>query len=658
MAEDDDVLLESRIAAQAGVAVENVRSVFAGYGLPLVSPPARSRTLRLHRLRIAGVRAGTVHPGPFDTEMRFSEGLTGLVASNFRGKTSVLELVTWCLRGSPREPTGVRHWLRELDLDLVVAGKPMGFRLDLADEEISSAVVLSGPDIAALESVRTPDRAREIVPVLRASGSDSYSEQVQALMMDRLDLHPLVNSFQQTGTQTHGWPVYFGAVYLPAGRDKALLGDVVTGGLPGRLLQVFLDLPAAAALTRVKTTSDVLTAKRKARLAADKTARDQRTGERKKITDDLAKAKEQLALLTSAEPGEQETLTELAARAVGLARGIADAQDSWEELMQAHRRARVQRQHDAKLVNDVTESATARLLFHGLDPKACPRCDQPIAGDRRRQERDSHACAVCARPVHGDDDTPQEVLDEARQRLEESTADEKAAKKALEAAEAGLARLTAELDLAQAQLRRAEFAVQVPARAKAQEAVLRLEGALSVFPELPPLPDDPIEAEALKVLKAGTKILEEDHQTASESLFADVNREIADLGRRFGIDSLESVKINRAAHLEVTKGGDRPKPFGEQSPGERLRLRIAVVIALLRVGAAHNVSTHPGLLLIDSPKAEEVQDLDIRRLLGELSELAAHNHLQVLITTRDFELVHDVLPEQNIIEAPEGKPLW
>jgi hypothetical protein len=106
---EDDVLLESRIAKQAGLPVEDVRSVFAGYGLPLVSPPARSRTLRLHRLRIAGERAGAVHPGPFDTTLRFPERLTALVAANLRGKTSVLELVTWCLRGSPREPTGVRH---------------------------------------------------------------------------------------------------------------------------------------------------------------------------------------------------------------------------------------------------------------------------------------------------------------------------------------------------------------------------------------------------------------------------------------------------------------------------------------------------------------------------------------------------------------------
>jgi hypothetical protein len=36
----------------------------------------------------------------------------------------------------------------------------------------------------------------------------------------------------------HGWPAYFGAIYLPDGGDRVLLGDVAMGGLAGRLLQV------------------------------------------------------------------------------------------------------------------------------------------------------------------------------------------------------------------------------------------------------------------------------------------------------------------------------------------------------------------------------------------------------------------------------------
>lgn len=208
--------LESRIAVASRATVENVRDVFNTYGLPLVNTPARPRGLRLHRLRVAGVRTGSLDPGRFDTTLRFSAGLTALVASNLKGKTSVLELITWCLRGVPRGlQAGVRHWLTELDLDVVVAGQPMGFRLDLRDGEITSAVVLMAPDVQALQAVRTPDAARDVTPAVRADSSDSYASQVQALMMDRLDLQPLVNSFKETSTQTHGWPSYYGRSTCP-----------------------------------------------------------------------------------------------------------------------------------------------------------------------------------------------------------------------------------------------------------------------------------------------------------------------------------------------------------------------------------------------------------------------------------------------------------
>ncbi|MER5474325.1 hypothetical protein ABZX90_43630 [Streptomyces sp. NPDC002935] len=46
-----------------------------------------------------------------------------------------------------------------------------------------------------------------------------------------MDLQPLVNSFKETSTQTHRWPAFFGAVYLPASGGKALLG--VVGAVAG-----------------------------------------------------------------------------------------------------------------------------------------------------------------------------------------------------------------------------------------------------------------------------------------------------------------------------------------------------------------------------------------------------------------------------------------
>ncbi|MFD7596300.1 hypothetical protein ACFV6D_25100 [Kitasatospora sp. NPDC059812] len=650
--------LESRIAALAETTEDEVRNVFATYGLPLVSTPARPRALRLQRLRVAGLRTGAVAPGSFDSTIRFNDGVTALVASNLRGKTSVLELVTWCLRGAPRElQTGVRHWLSFLDLDAVVAGQPLGFRLDLEDGEIVSALVLAGPNVDRLADTRLPIPKDGIVPLLRASRSASFTEQVQALMMDRLDLQPLVNSVKGTSTQTHGWPAYYGALYLPAGGDKVLLGDQSIAGLPGRLLQVFLDLPATAALARVKTAQDLRATEERSKWAAADTFAQSVREQREHAQTRLSEARARLTALSSA-AGPKASLPELAARSVVLANGVADKQERWEELMAAHRQARTARQRDAKLLNDVSESAVARRLFHGLNPTACPRCDKDIEEERRQRERSAHACAVCDRPVEaGDDETPEDVITEAKERLAASGEAEKAARDALEEAEAALGKLTEELTSVQGQLRAAESAAQLPALVAAREDMLRWEGALSVLPEAA-LTAVRQESSTVKILKYGAKVLEEDSRTSGSTLFAALNQEITELGHRFGIVSLEAVEIDRAGRLKVIKDGTSQDWFSKQSAGERLRLRIAVVIALLRVGAAHGVSTHPGLVLIDSPKAEEVQDLDALTLLKELAAVAEENALQIVVTTADPVLAHEVLPEHSIVEATDGRPLW
>nr|MDT0521336.1 hypothetical protein [Streptomyces sp. DSM 41633] len=655
----DESALEARIATRARVTIDDVRSVFESQGIPLGAPPARPRPMRIHRLRVAGVRTGALEPGPFDTTFRFDVGLTALVASNLRGKSSVLELVTWCLRGTPREKSGAIHWLSEVDLDATVAGQSMAFRLNLDNEEITSAVALSGPDPAVLEAHRSPNPAQGVLPLFRAQSSESYAEQVQALMMNWMDLHPLVSAKQGTSAVTHGWPAYFGALYLPAARSAALLGDVVMSGLPGRLLQVFLDLPAAGVLTKVKTQAELMATARKRRQSAATTAQEERAAQRRHTEEELSAARSRLAQVKQRVAGlDRESLPDLAAAAMHLARVVADKQQSWDDLMRVHRQAKVQRQRDEKLLNDVRESAIARRLFHGLDPTACPRCDQDIAADRRRLEREAHSCAVCARPVEGDDEAPEDVLAEAEERVQRSSQAERLAKDAFEQVEGELDQLSRDLQMAQEKLRRADAAAQVPEYAQAQEDVLRLEGALSVLPALPAAPDDPAEDLAIKVLRASVKTLEDDHAKEADKLFADLNAAISDLGRKFGFAGLESVSIDRAAHLKVISDGGHERSFTDQVAGERLRLRIAVIVALLRVGAAHQVSTHPGLLLIDSPKAEEIQDVDFHLLLEELNAVTSANQLQVLVTTADFGLVHDVLPPDGIIEAAVGKPLW
>jgi hypothetical protein len=255
-----DGSLAVRIAARAKATREDVEDVFTTRGLPLAYPPARPRPVRIHRLRVAGNRVGVQPEGPIDRTFTFNDGLTALVASNLKGKTSVLELITWCLRGAPRAKLqgDVRRWLTRLELDATIAGQPMGFRLSLTPEALLSGIVFMAPDVDQLTITDGTVSSNGVSTLVEADNQDDFAVEVAELMLDRLDLQPIVNKLttkERVRTQTHGWPSYYSAIYLQLGRDRPLLGNQNMAGLAGRLLQVFLDLPATAVLARVKTWS-------------------------------------------------------------------------------------------------------------------------------------------------------------------------------------------------------------------------------------------------------------------------------------------------------------------------------------------------------------------------------------------------------------------
>ncbi len=609
--------------------------------------------MRVHRLRLHGVRTGTGHDGPFDRAFVFNNDFTALVASNLRGKTSVLELITWCLRGSPRDrlQADVRRWLAGVELDATIAGQAFGFRLSLEGGGLTRGVVLTAADLDALGN-------QAAAVLIDTDEADDFASQVATFMLDRLDLQPVVNSVtrgDEVGTQTHGWPAYFSAINLPAGPDKPLVGEQSMGGLAGRLLQVFLDLPAAAVLTRVKAVRDVLQAEQDLRGERVRASAEQRTADRRRVEEALTAAENELSRLVDQSPGP--SLTDLADTASRRARDVADAQDERDERNGTYREARRQRQSDEKALNDLKESEVARVLFHGLDPRACPRCETPITKQRRENELNSHCCAVCTAEVVGEAGDPQEVVEEAATRLDASRSAERQTQQDLESAESTLQRLTEQLAAAQQQLRGDKTGDSVRERISAELEIARWNGALEMLPEVTGV-DLGEQDTVLKVLVAADKVLDQDSKFAASDLLAELNTEIAILARRFGMTALERVEIDRAARLKVVKGGGAQSYFGKQSPGEQVRLRIAVVIALLRIGARRGISTHPGLIMLDSPKAEEVQDLDATALFSELAQLSSDDHIQVLITTADFDVSQVALPAHCLITAEEGVPLW
>jgi hypothetical protein len=371
----------------------------------------------------------------------------------------------------------------------------------------------------------------------------------------------------------------------------------------------------------------------------------------------LAEAREELAAL--GEPAGAASLvadfSKLTEAAVTAESALRDARETYELL-------RWQRRLDERRLTDLREHEAAWLFFHALDPEVCPRCEAPISPARRAAERTAAICAVCTEPTSPAEADPADaeaVDQEARWRLSASQEAEELARRHLHDNAAYAEECRRVLADAESALAAARAGLTEEQRQALVNRVARLEGAVSAWESLP-APEQGRPSGERTVLDAAVAELTELQAAASDSLFEELNAEIAGLARDFGFRNLDRVVADRAGRLQVYKTGGPREWFSTQSPGERLRLRIAVVVALLRIGYRHGVATHPGLLLIDSPRSEEVQDDNAAALPIALEQLCeATPGLQVLVTTADEELVARALSASTIISPPgPGQPLW
>jgi hypothetical protein len=675
-------LLE-QVAARSNSPRNEVLAVLDAHGIDLTVGPRQRRSITVLRLRLVGTKTSTsVFDGPFDKTFDFPTGMTVLATeTNLRGKTTVLELITWCLRGSPRRlRDAVRSWLVAVELDAIIAGEYIGVRLDLRGE--TRATVLSAGDPITLAAVTAGDECLAVgVHILaKISGDDDFSSFMNTFMLDRLALAPVAHwhryeqGHDDGRAQLDRWAALFSVLYLPDGGDANVLGDTHMNGLPGRLLQLYLSIPLAAQRTRIQVARQAVSQVERNALRRTREDVSARADERQQTANRLAEVR---ARLRSFEAG-RSTATgwfEDEDEAAGL---LLAAQRRRQNALEAIDAARRARQADQRAHSDALETALARRLFQALSPRHCPRCETPVSAARTEEERTAHRCAVCTSDLDvkaaptvnhvdvvdaaigsdstttttGDDD---DTVQDADARVWASVAAEEAAKNELAAAEQAVAEARAVLQQARERAESASASNDAMTRRALELDIARLEGALEAIPDSNNRDSD--RSLDVRVLIAAEQVIDQTVRTAAASAFEELEQEIVSLGRVFRIDGITAAKTDLAAHLRVTIDGTE-SPFGKLSRGERLRLRVATVVALLRVGARHGIGTHPGLLLVDSPGSEEVTADVVQALLTALSDLETEMpELQVLVGTAKPAVLNGVRAAR-VYQAIGEDPLW
>lgn len=666
-----------RILADAGIAGQGYAGV-----------PAR---LNVTRVSFSGTKslvttdAGTVSPTeeeadlprgdePFNFDWRPVAGVNGVGSKrNLRGKSSVLKVISWALVGRSSLRADVQQWIDAVKVEFTIDGAAFAVAFNAVD----------GVPSGDLWQLSLTDSG-EGVKLGTFADAGAFEALMNSFMLERLRLEDL-SVWAKDHLQTHAWPSYASALSFSADQLDPLIGNV--SSLPTRLLQMF------AGTSWAPTVGQVNAAVSRYEYESKQAAEDARSS--------TEFARTQRVIVESRVQQAQAALDAVPAVATDMADVFAlvdsannKSRATHELQMQlmtaqgvaADARARVRA--EAARRHAAIEDALARRFFNSMEPTQCPRCASRVTAEHRQAEHDDHKCSLChsgldlaalddhvmiaagvsdderdnlrraatqAGSMEEDDDNDADVAD-VMTALEQEVV---AADEVVTAIETQVAIATAAEQDAATSAAAAEGALStVQLRQLAEIDLARAQGALESLSAIPTqIPGDAEDSLVRAVLKAAKGVVDKWLKTDQDPVLDMISVEIAKLAIEFGIDNLEWVALKGNANMTVRTGGAE-EGYGSISGGERIRLKIATAIALMRVGKLEGVGRHPGLLFIDSPASEEIGEADLSQMLGALADVAAEADVQLFVATAHTSLLTEVLPPANVRAAKGDGYVW
>lgn len=620
-----------------------VKEVLTRHGVrpsPTISVPRR---INIEGLRLVGSKSGK-HEGPFDfCWSDLQPGIWGVISDgNLKGKTSILEMIKWLLRGKPsaKLQEGVKAWMSEVQLDFLIDQTP--YRV---------LVIQEGKDLSG-SLVSNPGNAEER-EIGQFQSEDAFEACMSSFMIKELSLDLLSawrspNGNEKTGkTVIHDWPALSGALFI--GTDyTALFGDTVYDGLNSALMQMYLGLPWVPTLAALRTLDKELAAESKVKALQPADEETRRRKRRQEIEEKLLELRKKLAQFPShdklkadlKQANEQQRSASQELRRINSE--LVDAYREQKETDLLHREDERDRQN-------FLEAKAANAVFKRLEPTCCPHCEKPVTEDRRKKEQEDHTCSVCGEPILESTDA-ELVMKELDARAKASDRAFKSAKAIVQGLEKQLVDFNALKSNAEADCERLEAQWKNNQEVDDIKQQIAVQEALLKEYDLPPQPfaDEDLSEIDMKVIRAALKETKSRVNDVQEKLLVRVSETIAELAVKFGIEAVTSARLTGSPNLFLTKDGIETT-YSKCANGEKLRLKVAAIIAIMSVAEERGVGRHPGLLLVDSPKAEEMVENDVDRLVGGLVSITEKlPHLQVfLAATASDSILRHIAPDHR-----------
>jgi len=206
-----EVPFAEAVATKVDLPLEIVEKALGSANVPTADEAAVPHRLRVTRLQFEGTKAG-VQSDSFSFDRSFGPGLWAICTDkNDAGKTSVLEIIMWALRGRPHRPSlplDVEEWLDNVLVEGIVDDEPFTVSWQLTDRLPFGRLTAGGDE--------TP-----------FFGEEAFESVMSEFMLDRLGFFEFTTwGGSQGSVAHHGWASCSAALYLSRAADKVVLGDI------------------------------------------------------------------------------------------------------------------------------------------------------------------------------------------------------------------------------------------------------------------------------------------------------------------------------------------------------------------------------------------------------------------------------------------------
>jgi tetratricopeptide (TPR) repeat protein len=458
----------------------------------------------------------------------------------------------------------------------------------------------------------------------------------------------------------HNWSALSSTLFITTNYGS-LFGDVAVDGLSNRLMNMYLGLPWISTYTALKTVQSQIKSENKVDEIHSNKEIERKKNRYQEVTLELNEKEELIKSLPSDKSTREKLFTtrvnygQISRELTSLDKALRKLSEELELIKETWKSDRIR-------VNNFKEDKAANVVFKRLNPTCCPHCEREIDKSKIEKEKTSHQCAICDSALLESEDS--EVL------LKELVINMKASEKAYKEIQQVYNKkykshsiLSASLLESQKQIDQYESELQTfSERIKVEKEITRL---LVLKEEYSTREEKTLESaiknkaiDEKKIIAKAIEITKGRFEELQKELLIEVSEEILRISKLVGLNNIEKVNLTSVPHLKLEKDGSTTS-YSKVSEGEKLRLKVITTIALLSVAEKRKVGRHPGLLLIDSPGAQEVSDNDVNSLIEGLKELTTElPFLQIIIASRATDVILNQIDIDHRKHAKGNDYLW